>query len=734
MTYIAHIQSDPNGGHQLHSLEEHLLAVAQQASGFAKQYPIGSKAWAYLAGLWHDLGKYSPAFQARIQSLSQEAQSAHLEGQPHRVNHSSAGALHAQLILGKTAGKLLGYLIAGHHCGLPDWEYELDRRLHWQDSQNQALYQAAVHSDTPTTLLKPTDTIKHLNLPAIIHPSKHRLAPSFWLRMLFSCLVDADFLDTEAFMNPNRSQARQSFPSMGKLVPVLNQFLPQFKQQVQPTPVNVLRQEILEVCLTQTHKTPGIYTLTVPTGGGKTFTSLAWAMHHAQHHGQTRIVYVLPYTSILEQTAEQFESVFGPNTVVEHHSNLDLAEESAQSRLACENWDAPVILTTQVQFFESLFANRTSRCRKLHRIANSVVILDEVQQIPPAFKAPIEAALTLLAEQYGTTILLSTATQPVLNLPIQAELAPDPIHLLTQLNRVRIHLPFHWTQPKPWQTLAAELCNDFRVLCIVNSRSDAKRLFQAMPQEGTYHLSARMCPAHRQETLRTIQFQLQANSKHPIRVISTSLIEAGVDIDFPVVYRALAGLDSIAQAAGRCNREGRLPQGQVHVFIPESPIPVGYQRKAAQITRLLLHQQTELILSPALFSQYFTQLYGSLNSDDPHGILELLAPQDGKPHFAFRSAARQFQLLDHPEEVPILIPWNQQAQELLTQLAQTGPTRFLLRSLQRYTVTLPRSQAKQLQADGGVLEVQSGLLQLVDLKLYSPDTGLSPSRIQSKTA
>jgi len=437
----------------------------------------------------------------------------------------------------------------------------------------------------------------------------------------------------------------------------------------------------------------------------------------------------LPYTSILEQTADLFRTIFSAiskHGVIEHHSASDPEWETVETRLAAENWDAPIIVTTNVQFLESLFANKPSRCRKLHRIANSVVILDETQQIQPDFKAVIEGALTLLAEHYQTSILLSTATQPTLNLPIKGELAPNPEALQAQLKRVNIQLPASLTRPITWETLARELTQVNRVLCIVNRRDDAQHLFSLMP-EDSYHLSALMCPAHRTQVLQEIKNQLSRSNTGPVRVICTPVIEAGVDIDFPVVYRALSGLDAIVQAAGRCNREGKLPLGHMRIFVPPSSIPIGYLRKATQVTRLLLHGQSQITLTPEFLRQYFQQLYGTFNHEDPQGILDLLKPQDGKPHFAFRTAARAFKLLEKPDEKTLYIPWDKHAQQLLKQLAQTGPHQFLLRQLQRYAITLPQSKLDRLNTQNALLEIHPGILQLKDLTRYSSQTGLIQS-------
>jgi CRISPR-associated endonuclease/helicase Cas3 len=731
--YIAHVRTGDSSSKKqwlIHSLNEHLLDVAALAYRFALSFGKKHSEWAYLAGIWHDLGKYSPAFQRRIKTLSGYDETAHLEGPAEKVNHSSAGALHAQRVLGNYAGKMLAYLIAGHHAGLPDWYIGLDNRLDMTNAENNVLYKEAVVSDIQKDILEPTESLKTLDIPKFLNPKEsiiHSMAMSFWLRMLFSCLVDADFLDTEKFMDGNITDQRAQWPELAQLKMSFDAFMAQKLEQSKATLVNSLRREVLDTCLSKATQPGGIYTLTVPTGGGKTLTALAYALQHALHHGKDRIIYVLPFTSILEQTAAVFREALasvGSDCVVEHHSSLETSRETPRSRLATENWDAPIILTTNVQFFESLFANRTSRCRKIHNIANSVVILDEAQQIPSEFKRPIEAALQLLAKDYKTTIVLSTATQPALDLGETTELAPDPERLFTKLKRVEIQIPDSLTEQVSWESLSEELMFLPKVLCIVNRRDDAKALFQLMP-EGTYHLSALMCAAHRSKVIAEIKLKLQ-EPEAVVQVISTQLVEAGVDMDFPVVYRALAGLDSIAQAAGRCNREGKLPNlGKVQVFIPPSKPPIGMLRKAAQTSKEMLYKQQSLEQTPQLFTQYFEQFYASINDHDAKGIIELLSPQDNKPHFQFKEAASKFQLIDDSNDSTILIPYDEQAVGVLLALTCQGPSRGLLRKLQRYTVSIPKKTALRMLAQGDLLEILPGLYQLKSMVIYSDDIGLN---------
>ena len=400
--YLAHVRYDGDT-FALHDLNEHLRGVGKLAEEYAQVF--GSGDWARVAGLWHDLGKYSAEFQNRIKSVSGYDADAHLEGQSGRVDHSTAGAQHAVNQFG-VHGRILAYCIAGHHAGLPDW--------HTSETAGGAL---KVRLDDDSHLKRTlSQTIPHeiLSQPK---PTSALLGKAegfaLWVRMLFSCLVDADFLDTEAFMDADTAAQRLNTVTPPDLLPRFNAYMEEQFSHASPTQVNRIRAEVLRQCRDKAQEAPGLFSLTVPTGGGKTLSSLAFALEHAVHHGKRRIIYAIPYTSIIEQTANVFRGIF-PDEVIEHHSNLDPEKETVKSRLVSENWDAPLVVTTNVQFFESLFAARTSRCRKLHNIVDSVVVLDETQLLPPEFLQPILDVMKALVRDYGVTFVLSTATQPAL--------------------------------------------------------------------------------------------------------------------------------------------------------------------------------------------------------------------------------------------------------------------------------------------------------------------------------
>ena len=698
-------------------LEEHLKGTAELAAEFASEF--GSGEWGCLAGLWHDMGKYSEDFQKMLLASAD----AHIETKPGRVDHSTAGAIHSVEKL-NIPGRIFSYIIAGHHAGLPDWQTDTaGRKSLIQRLQNIELLRNLPFSDIP-----------HHIIEQALPKQKFRTSEghALWIRMLYSCLVDADFLDTEAFLDLDKSKTRKGYPSLNELQPLFNTYMEMKQAGADNTDVNKQRADILRQCIAKSLHEPAIFTLTVPTGGGKTLSSMAFALHHAAEHGKRRIIYVIPYTSIIEQTADQFRELF-KDAIVEHHSNVDVSDEgheTTKSRLACENWDAPVIVTTSVQFFESLFANRSSRCRKLHNIANSIVVLDEVQLLPPEYLNPILHTMKELHKNYGVTFVLSTATQPAFGehksfdfnfegLGSTVEIMENPVALHKAFKRVEIHVPDNLMTARTWEDLAKELAQHMSVLCIVNRRDDCRMLYELMP-EGTFHLSALMCGAHRSKVIAQIKQRLK--DKLPTRVISTQLVEAGVDLDFPVVYRAIAGLDSIAQAAGRCNREGLLNKGSVVLFAPPSKIPVGYLRQAANTSMMMLSDKTNDLLLPAMFEKFFKSLYWLQGENlDKHGILKDLAT-DGELRFSFYTAAQKFKLIDDSRYAPVIVSYEE-GERLIGMLKKLGPERWLMRKLQRYVVNLPRYVHTKLRNEDAIMEVHPGIFVQEYGAMYHNDLG-----------
>jgi CRISPR-associated endonuclease/helicase Cas3 len=691
---------------QWHPLETHLRDTAEKARRFAE--PLGASDWAWNAAWLHDLGKADSIFQGY---LCRENGLDDAEYDQGRVNHSSAGAACAEDRL-KLPGRLLSYLVAGHHAGLPDW--------HAADTGNAALQIRLGEGRENLKRILPFADHILAKLHAVVRPPAFVKSENshFWIRMLFSCLVDADFLDTEQFMERGKAEQRGQYRKLEDLVPLFFRAMDKLELDAAKTPVNVTRAEIRRVCEQKAEMPKGLFSLTVPTGGGKTLSAMAFALRHARKHGQQRIIYVIPYTSIIEQTGRILAGIFGRENVVEHHSNLSPEKETLRSQLATENWDAPIVVTTNVQFFESLYAAKPSRCRKLHNIVNSVVILDEAQLLPPGLLTPCVDAMNDLVRSYGVTLLLATATQPaLLNLDPTAEIIPRELRLYERLKRTEFNFPASLNEPTDWGSLAQRLQQHDQVLCIVNTRRDCHDLFQLMP-EGTIHLSALMCGAHRSAVIRLIRWRLR--QRQPIRVISTQLVEAGVDIDFPVVYRALAGLDSIAQAAGRL--------GEVHVFVPPKLAPRGLLRKGENTTRELCALPEFDPHQPDAFTRYFQLFYSKVNDTGSQFYDLLIKDVNPDLYFQFRTAAEQFRLIDDQAQQSVVVRYKNKSEKWLTQLRFAGPTREIMRALQRFTVNLPTRMVARMLADGRLEEVEPrkapGIIAQSSLNLYDRGMGL----------
>jgi len=700
-----------------HCLEDHLKSVAELARQFASDFGAGD--WGYLVGLWHDLGKYSKEFQDRLLDNDPDA---HIEAKPRRPDHSSAGAQHAYKLF-KDKGKLIAYTIAGHHAGLPDGNTNetscLVKRLQKSIPDTSSALPEILMQTEPSdlTFLNKKD-IKRICFQL-----------SVFIRMIYSCLVDADFLDTELFMEPEKSKLRRGYPELPVLEGKLLKYMDQLIAHSVPTKVNQYRSDIFKHCLYAADLKPGLFSLTVPTGGGKTLSSLSFAIKHAIKNNLKRIIYVIPYTSIIEQNADVFRQVLGEEAVLEHHSNFEPQEEDHRSRLASENWDAPLIVTTNVQFFESLFSNRSSRCRKIHNIARSVVILDEAQMLPVPLLKPSIEALKELSSSYGTTIVLCTATQPALSKSSEfqdglegvREIIPDPMELYNAFKKVDISFLSTLTDGE----LAKKLISKEQVLCIVNTRKHARKVYELIQDgQGCFHLSALMCPAHRTMVIQKIRVALKENRS--CRVVTTQLIEAGVDIDFPVVFRSLAGIDSIAQAAGRCNREGLLPQnGQVFVFMPEEGLPPGYLRQTAETAEEVIRHFSDPLTLNAV-EEYFRTLYW-LKGDrlDENQILDDLLEGLRSGDYPFRRIDEKFKIIKDGM-VSIIIPWNEDAEKIINELRYTEFPYSAARKAQRFTIQVPPYVLSNLLLAGAVERVHDQYNILINKDIYLEDLGLCP--------
>ena len=737
--FFAHSAQGPKSSWQ--GLSEHLVAVGELAAGFAKAF--GGQQLAACAGLLHDLGKYTQEFQAK------------LNGSSNKVDHSTWGARIA-LERYRALGHLLAYAIAGHHAGLANGRGE-GRRTSLEERLAADLPE--LHQQWQAELPLPAS----LPMPHLIrHPDRGMFQLAFLVRMLFSCLVDADFLDTEAFYN--RVEGRQTLrpdaaqqPQLSELRAALDLHLAGFRAD---NPVNQIRAEILQHVRAQAALERGLFSLTVPTGGGKTLASLAFALDHAIRHGQQRVIFVIPFTSVVEQNAAVFRQALGAwgnAAVLEHHSAFSddpSASKEARDkvRLAMENWDAPIIVTTAVQFFESLFAARPSKCRKLHRIANSVVILDEAQTMPLKVLRPCVAALDELARNYRSSIVLCTATQPALKAPDKAsgregfeggldgmrELAPEPAQLFVRLKRVTVK----YLGVLDDASLLGQLRAHEQVLCIVNNRRHARALFQGMSDlGGSYHLTTLMCAAHRSQVLAAAREALKQGQ--PCRLVSTALIEAGVDVDFPTVYRAEAGLDSIAQAAGRCNREGlwAAEDSEVRIFANANEDwkpPVELSQFAA-VTREVLRNHPGDPLDPVAIQAYFERLYWqkgdkALDARDLLGRLK----ESRVESLPMDTLAEDFRMIDDAQ-MAVIIPFDDEARNALRDLRFVEGLQGVSRRLQRYLVQVPRHGFHALRQAGAIEAVRPDrwgeqFMVLVNEGLYDSAVGLSwddPVFIQS---
>lgn len=709
MEYYAHISND---GQHRQTLAEHLTGTAALCRAFASAF--GAEADGELIGLLHDHGKCTEAFQKRL-----------LQDGP-RVDHATAGTIACVKYYGRLEDAAC---IAGHHGGLPDFgnlktDRAGDATLFGRLKKGIGERYLERCGESGVTLPKlPQDTVK-----------QDRLQTSFWTRMLYSCLVDADFLDTERFMDG--TMGRGGYDDIPTLLARLEKYIAPW--QAPQNELNRLRCDILNTCLEAGTKARGIYTLTVPTGGGKTVSSLAFALRHAAAHGMRRVIYVIPYTSIIEQNAEVFRKILGAGNVLEHHCGvqLDLSDGAAPEELRCalaaENWDMPVVVTTAVQLFESLYANRSSKCRKLHNLADSVIIFDEAQMLPLPQLRPCVAAMASLAGQFRSTVLLCTATQPSLDDLLHTyapdcrvtELCPQTAKLFERFRRV----VFRWAGMLSDEALAEQLGALQQVLCIVNSRRAAQRIYALLPDEGSYHLSTLMIPAQRQELFGEIRERLKEGK--PCRVVSTSLIEAGVDVDFPQVYREMAGLDSIMQAAGRCNREGKRPVQESEVSIFErTELPPLLFRPAIGAARAALAAHTDPA-APEAMARYFSELRDLNDGElDKNGVVKAFSKGIDGCEMPFRTVAENFRLIDQ-NTYTIYIPYGGGA-ELIQRLRDGECSRSLYRKLGAYAVSVYEQHFQLLYKAGALLTARevpaldSGSAILTDMTLYSRSMGLT---------
>lgn len=709
LQYYAHVRESSDGNKEYQTVAKHLIGTAELCRAFAAAF--GAEKDGELAGTAHDIGKCTAGFQDRL-----------LNGGP-VVDHATAGAI----ACAKRGNRYVSACVAGHHGGLQDFGNMRTARR-----DDGTFYGRLLKGREEGCLEHCGESGVALPMAAIsAAQGLNTLQASFWTRMLYSCLVDADFLDTERFMNGERD--RGGCDDMAALLARLRAYIEPW--QTPTTELNRLRCEILNTCMEAGRKPKGVYTLTVPTGGGKTVASLAFALRHAVEYGMQRVIYVIPYTSIIDQNAQVFRDILGSGNVLEHHSGVQFdlsdgaAAEDVRKALATENWDMPVVVTTAVQFFESLYAARSSRCRKLHNLANSVIIFDEAQMLPLPHLRPCVAAMASLAEQFHSTVVLCTATQPSLDDLLRTyapscpvtELCPQTALLYDRFCRVTFRQAGTLTD----EALAEQLSEQRQVLCIVNSRKAAQSIYTLLPPEGSYHLSTLMIPAQRQTLLGEIRERLRQGKL--CRVVSTSLIEAGVDVDFPAVYRELAGLDSVMQAAGRCNREGkRSAEDSIVTIFERTELPPLLFRAAIGAAREALGEGRDPA-APETMARYFRSLR-SLTGDalDKQGVIKAFTQGIEGCEFPFRTVAEKFRLIDQ-NTYTIYIPYGE-GTALLQRLQDGECSRELYRKLGRYAVSVYDKHFQALYHTGALLTVpalDSDSAILTDMGLYNELMGLS---------
>lgn len=700
MEFFAHIDRE-----RIQSIKEHSYGTADKAGNFASSFRKAD--WGYFCGMIHDIGKYSLPFQEKIKNNSNK-----------KVDHSTAGAK----VCFEKGGmySFMGYCIAGHHSGLPDYGNSSDTgnapTLEGRKKKQIEDYSAYKNEiQIPEIKTIPFDPRK---------TPDPDFSLSVFIRMIYSCLVDADFLDTENFMKNGGTQ-REAGENPEALLKKLKDHVAGWLLNKDIDTVNGRRTEILRNCFEYGQMERGIFQLTVPTGGGKTIASLAFALQHAVKNHMDRVIYVIPYTSIIEQNAEVFREILGDQNVLENHYNVDYesSEELKSMQLAAENWDKPVVVTTNVQFFESLFANKSSKCRKLHNIANSVIIFDEAQMLPTDYLKPCIAVMEELATNFRSSIVLCTATQPALTplfrrkMPI-IELCPRVEEQFQFFERVT----FKNIGTVSEEELIEKLEQEYQALCIVNTKKRAQKIYQTMKGEGVFHLSTTMYPKHRRRVLEKVRTLLGNGDK--CILISTSLVEAGVDLDFHSVYRQLSGVDSMIQAAGRCNREGKrdVKESFAYIFQFEEKENVPGQQLQIDVSKMMVSEDAD-ISSLRGIERYFEALYHFRGESlDKKKILE----EFKNKRYNFATAAQNFKLIEENTST-VFISIEEEAEELLQQMKYQGYTKAGMRKAGQYCVQLYENDIEKLQGAGMLRPVSEDIedfFELANKKQYTQEMGL----------
>lgn len=699
-------------------LSDHLGNVAKLCKGFVGD--VSSKDIGEFLGFMHDIGKYSVDFQKRIR------------GENIRVDHATAGAKIAENLYQKSQGKnplyrLMAYAICGHHSGLANYgnlTKGLCKRLDGEIADFSSWKQEI---NSP-----PIITLQHFKCE--LRGETLGFTLQFYTRYIFSCLVDADRIDAQNFLTDEASIFMHQQDSLKALKNKFDYYMMNLQKNAPGSKINKIRNEVLTNCIEKASGARGIYSLTVPTGGGKTLSSLAFALDHVIKNNQNRIIYTIPFTSIIEQNADVIANILGKNNVLEHHSNFEnpynSAEELLKFKLAQENWYKPVIVTTNVQFFETLFSNKPKKTRKLHNIARSIIILDEIQSIPNKYILSCLCALNELVVNYGCTVVLCSATQPgyeknqLFLEPVKIrEIIKEPERLFIELERTKEH----FIGEQNLELLVSLISQHQQVLCIVNTKKHAKDIFELLaPDENTFHLSTNMYPEHRKRVISTMKELLQQGK--PCKVISTQLIEAGVDIDFPVVYRAMTGIDSIVQAAGRCNREGKQSRGHIYVFQPEEKyIGKEYLALTSEIGKMIV-KESKSFLDLESIELYFSKLFDVTRQKlDAQDILKLCKQGIENPiniRFEFETICERFKFIEN-QGYALVIEANEEVTRLIQSIKFSKGIGNILRRLSLYTINIKPYELDNLLEKGAINIVEDNILVLNDMGLYDDYIGLN---------
>lgn len=701
MEYLAHSENDEG---ETQTLEDHLHNVAKLAKQFAGKWNAPN--WGFVVGLLHDAGKFSDRYQEYVRGDAMKG-----------GDHSSTGALYSF-----DRANILALPIRGHHGGLEN-KSQLASSLRSKESEDA--HKLAIERTREN--LSGLSELESLRLPQYLNggpEEERRRGLEFFLRMVFSALVDADFMDTEKHFDEKRSALRGNYPELPELWNRFKRNQQQLIEEAVDSELNRVRTEVYRQCMNSSDSPQGVFSLTVPTGGGKTRSGMGFALNHAVKHDLDRVIVVIPYTSIIEQTVDTYRGIFSDDlAVLEHHSGIRPSDYSDQHtswwELASENWDAPIVVTTTVQFFESLYANKPSKCRKLHNISNSVVIVDEVQTLPEDKLEPVLDGLTELTENYNTTVVLSTATQPAFSssggrlrdeisdyMPEVKEIVDDPKGLFRKLKRVRYQYgnSGHKQEGESWADIATRMSENDQAMAVTNTRDDARSLFEELtryaPREDVLHLSSNLCGAHRREVLSKVKRRLDNGER--CLLATTQVVEAGVDIDFPVVFRAIGPLDRIVQAAGRCNREGNLKEGQVVIFKPkDGGIPPGSYKTGTDTAKAMLSNSPPGFLhDPGTYFEYFSRLYQAVDID-AKGIQQM------REGLRYSDVSENFELIDQDTEA-VAIPWDKIGEDLLERIERTRKERIgrnVQRELQPYLVNLYQNEFNDALTEGVIEEI-----------------------------